>query len=176
MHSLATIVRWPRAFALLFLFSFVAAPCAPLMAQDEAEEDAPAPELIRSPIGTVVLSSVDQLRNELKHVFELSGQMQVYEAMEGAMKSAGDLKGMDQTKPLGAMLFLRNGFPPTPEVIGFVPVEKIEDLTKTIEMGPVVTKKVGDGHYEIIGIRGEFQVKLENGYAYIMRNKELMEN
>lgn len=148
---------------------------APVRAQEE-EEDEVTPELLKSPIATIVVSSLEDVKGELKHVFEVSDSIQVYEAMMGGLKSAGDLKGMNQTKPFGAMLFLRNGFPPTPEVIGFVPVEKIEDLTKTIELGPVVTSKVDDNRYEIIGGRRDFQVKLDSGYAFITADGDLLDN
>ncbi len=149
---------------------------SPAIAQDEAEEDEVTPELMKAPIATIVVSSIDNVKTELKHVFEISGSMQVYEAMMGGLKTANDLKGMKQDKPFGAMLFLRNGFPPTPEVIGFVPVDKIEELTKTIEIGPVVTSKVSENRYEIIGGRRDFQVKLDNGYAFITANGDLLEN
>jgi hypothetical protein len=82
---------------------------------------------------------------------------------------------MDKTKPFGAMVFLRNGFPPTPEFVVYVPVAKMEDLAKSVGLGPAVTKKVADNQYEIIGIRADLQVKFEHGYAFIMGNRELLE-
>ncbi len=151
-------------------------PHLPAFAQDETEEEEAPPELMEKPIATIAVASVERLRGDIKHVFEVVDRADVYEAMESALTNVGDLKGMDQTKPFGAMVYLRAGFPPTPEVIGFVPVEDITDLTKTIEIGPVLTKKVDENRYEIIGERGEFHVLLQHGFGFITANADLLEN
>lgn len=166
--------RSVRLFAFVAAF-FMVLSQNPVIAQDEVEEE-PAPELMEQPIATIAVASVERLKTDIKHVFDVSGRTEIYEMMEEGLANVGDLKGMDQTKPFGVMVFLRAGFPPTPEVVGFVPVEKIEDLTKTLEIGPVVTKKVSDSHYEIIGANREFHVKLQDGFAFIMNQPELMEN
>ena len=146
----------------------------PVLAQDEAD-DAPV-ELMKKPIATIAVGSVERLKTDIKHIFDVAGRPEIYEALENSLKNVGDLKGMEQTKPFGAMVFLRAGMSPIPTVVGFAPVEKIEDLTKTVEIGPVVTKKIDDTHYEIIGMRGEFQVLLKNGYAFIAADSEVLEN
>jgi hypothetical protein len=148
----------------------------PVLAQDEEAPEEPPAELMKKPIVTIAVGSVERLKTDIKHIFDVAGRSDIYEAMESGLENMGDLKGMEQTKPFGAMVFLRAGMPPVPEVVGFAPVEKIEDLTKTLEIGPVVTKKIDDTHYEIIGMRGEFQVLLKGGYAFISNEAEVLEN
>lgn len=154
---------------------FAIQPLAPVMAQDEGEEE-PPPELMEKPIATIAVASVERLKSDIKHVFEVVDRADVYEALEGLLENVGDLNGLDQTKPVGVMLFLRAGIPPVPEPIGFVPVDDITDLTKTLELGPVVTKKVDENRYEIIGQRREFHVLLKHGFGFISANPEVLEN
>lgn len=162
-----------RLFAVASLF-FAPLLSTPVLAQET--EDAEVATMDK-PIGLLTFSSVERLKSDVKYLFDVSGRPDVYEALEGMMENVGDLKGMDQTKPFGAMVFLRSGFPPTPEVVGYFPVENIEDLLKTVELGPVVTRKVdgSDDRYEIIGVNQEFQVRLQNGYAFLGTNAELLD-
>ena len=168
-----TFRRLFKLFVLTAAF-FVAVSPVPVIAQDE-DDEAPA-ELMDKPIATLAVASVERLKTDIKHIFEISGREDVFEAMLEGLAGAGDLKGMDQNKPFGAMLFLESGFPPTPQVVGFFPVERIEDLTKTLEIGPVITKKVDDTHYEIIGQRREFYVRLQGGYAFLGSNPDVVDN
>ena len=177
MHHSTLVPRFSSKFRLFALACLcVGLLQVPAIAQDEAEEEEAPPELMKKPIATVAVASVERLKTDIKHIFETVDRMDVYEAMEGAMSNVGDLKGMDQTKPFGVMVYLRAGFPPTPEVIGYVPVNDITDLTKTIELGPVLTKKLDENRYEIIGERGEVQVRLQHGFAFITTNGDLLEN
>lgn len=178
MNRSPLLLRLMPAFRLFVLAAslFIVQPSSPVFAQDETEDQEAPPELMKQPIATIAVASVERLRTDIKHVMDVVDRADIYEAMEAALENVGDLKGMDQTKPVGAMIFLRAGFPPTPEVIGFIPVDDISDLTKTIELGPVLTKKVDENRYEIIGERGEFHVLLQHGFGFVTANPDLLEN
>ena len=68
-------------------------------------------------------------------------------------------------------------FVPRPVPIGYVPVENIDDLLKTIALGPVRMKKVDgkDDRYELIGPNRSIQVRLLDGYAFIGTDTDLLD-
>ena len=86
------------------------------MAQDDAAaEEENQNATMEKPIAMVAVSSVERLRSDIKYLFDVTGRPDIYETMEAGLENVGNLKGMDQTRPFGVMIFLRAGFPPAPE-------------------------------------------------------------
>lgn len=168
---------WRRALALLIagLITLGASPA--VRAQDDAADD-PADTTDKSaavPLVIINAASVDRLLGDVRYLFDVAGQAQINEAIDNGLAGVNNLKGVDRKKPLGLMIFLAPGFPPSPIPVGYVPVENIDELTQTIGGGTTQLKPV-DGEpdrYELVGGRGgNQQILLRGGYAFISQDAE----
>ena len=92
--------------------------------------------------------------------------------MGGALSNVRDLKGLNRDSAAGLLLFL-DGLTPVP--IGFVPVKDIDEMMKTVAVGPVTTNKIEEGLYEIRGPSQSLFAKTSGDYAFVARNKEHLE-
>ncbi|GIT29361.1 MAG: hypothetical protein Ct9H300mP1_14070 [Planctomycetaceae bacterium] len=93
-------------------------------------------------------------------LFEASGQTQINEMIENGLAGANNLKGLQRTKPMGAMLFLAPGLPPTPFLVSYVPVANIEELIQTIGGGGNTVLRRVEGEtdrFELVGQNGNEQ-------------------
>ena len=135
----------------------------------ENEEPAALPPLV-----VINFAGADRLLGDVNYMFKTIGREDLSDVVKGFLANAGDLKGLDRKKSMGVMLYIKPGFPPAPEPVGFVPVDNIADLLKTIQLGPVKTKKVPgeENRYEIEGPRQTLHVELQGGYAYVSNNAE----
>jgi hypothetical protein len=135
----------------------------------------------RKPLAMVNFAGVERLLTDLDYALETAGRPELSDSIGPLLKQIGDLKGLDRKKPLGAMIFLMPGLPPRPEAVGFVPVESIDDLIKTVSLAPVDVKKVDgkENRYEILRRRGRnqtpVQVRLHNGYAFLCNDADLID-
>ncbi len=141
------------------------------MAQDEEK-----PEVL-PPLLVVNAAGVDRLLGDVNYMFKTIGREDLNDVINGFLGGVGDLKGLDRKKSMGLMLYLKQGFPPGVDPVGFVPVDNIDALLKTVQLGPVTTKKVPgeENRYEIQGPRQTLHVQLQNGYAYVSNNVEAVD-
>ena len=100
-------------------------------AQDN-DPDKPKPRPAAQPLVIFNVASVDRLLGDVRYLFDASGQSQINEMIDSGLAGVNDLKGLQRNKPMGAMLFLAPGLPPTPFLVSYVPVANIEELTQTI--------------------------------------------
>lgn len=144
------------------LVGLLLAPSRPAIAQEEAEAALP-------PLVVINIAGADRLLSDVNYMFHTIGREDLTEVVNGFLSNIGDLKGLDRKKSLGLMLYFQAGFPPSVDPVGFVPVDNIADLLKTIELGPVKTKKVPgeENRYEIEANNQTLHVKLQGGYAYV---------
>jgi hypothetical protein len=136
---------------------------AALPAQEEREFEPPKPILI------INVASAERALNELSTVFEMAGRPDINDVIAGFVGGpAGDLKGLDRTLPIGMMFFLDDSLPPRPAPVGYIPVDNLQDLIKTMELGPVTARKLDEGRYELSPRRGNpIHVSMQHGYAFI---------
>ena len=164
---------WQRVLALLVVGLIAMGVPAVSGAQDK---DADKPEIkpASQPLVIFNVASVDRLIGDVRYLFEASGQTQINEMIENGLAGANNLKGLQRTKPMGAMLFLAPGLPPTPYLVSYVPVANIEDLIQTIGGGGNTVLRRVEGEtdrFELVGQNGnEQQIVLRGGYAFISQD------
>jgi len=146
-------------------------------AQDEQDTDSEtAEDTYRAPLVTINVASVNRVLGGVNYVFNKADRSEIAEMVTGMLSNVGNLKGLDRDKPFGMMLFLKTGLPPQPEPIGYIPVDNIADLMKTVEIGPVSMRKVdGDNRYELAGTDRTLHVLLQDGYAFVGNNPDLLD-
>ena len=161
---------------LLIAFCFALATPG-VMAQEETEEQEQAP-IATDPVIMLSMTSMDRSLDFIRGAFESVERSDMVDVMEGFMSRAGDLKGFDRTKPVGMALFLPSTLPPQPIPVVYVPVENMDDLIETMQLGPVRIEKkeeAGEGRYELTGGRGTRHIAVRDGYAFISRNEEFLD-
>jgi hypothetical protein len=156
----------PAVLAVLFTIS--------AQGQETEAKPAPPPPV---PFAVVNVASVERILGDTEFMFKLIDRPDVYDFLKGLLGDrAGDLKGLDRTKPFGVMIFLEDGFPPRPMPVAYVPAANIEELMKTAELGPVKPTKVTDTRYEFIGPGPNKQlVEFRDGFAFITSSEQLIE-
>ena len=82
------------------------------------------------PFAVIAVAGIDRILDALDFSFEAADRPEASEAIGGFLDRAGELKGIDHSQGFGVMIFLA-GIMPQP--VGYVPVDKIEDLMKTIK-------------------------------------------
>lgn len=170
----------PRStFRLLFLFAAVSAAlvlsgfelASPAFAQLNKGRRKKT-EVDPGPLVVVNVASVERLLKEADFTFESVGRPELSESLNGLLANVGDLKGLNRDQSVGVMIFL-NGI--IPEAVGFVPVKNLADLVKTVEGGPVTTKKIEENRYEIVGRRQTLHARIEGDYAFIGNSAEAVD-
>lgn len=128
-----------------------------------------APAAKNNPIAVMTFASVERFLVDIDWTFEAAGRPELTDFVAGQLGKVGDLKGMDMKKPFGVMLFLRPGLPPRPVPVAFVPITDIDDLMKTIGLGPAKLTRVEgkDNRYELKGRRRDGVVMVQDGFALL---------
>jgi hypothetical protein len=138
------------------------APLKPARAQDTESKTG-------GPLLVINIASVERLLNQAVFAFETAGKPEFSEAIGSGLARVNDLKGLTRSKAAGLMVYL-NGL--APEVVAYVPVDNVEELMKTVALGPVTTKKVGENRFEIVAPNNTLYVKVQGEYAFVS-NSEL---
>jgi len=157
----ATVVAW-CAVALLCCSAAV----KPLAAQEKKSQAKGQPFLV------VSVASFERLMEDADFMFASAGRPELSEMIGGALSNVRDLKGLNRDSSAGMLLFL-DGLTPVP--IGFVPVKDIDEMMKTLTVGPVTTNKIEDGLYEIRGPSQSLFAKISGDYAFVARTQENLE-
>lgn len=153
-------------------FVLVCSLCAFAPAQIAAQEPSGAEQKPEQPFAVVSFAGVDRLMAALDFSFETADRPEASEAVGGFLDRAGELKGINRDQSFGLMIFLA-GIVPQP--VGFVPVDKIEDLMKTIEIGPFTTKKISADRYEMKGRRNSVHIRTVGRYAFVSRDEKRLD-
>ena len=144
-----------------------------LLCQDAAVNDLQAQgkkALAKSqPFLVVSVASFERLMEDADFMFATAGRPELSELIGGALSNVRDLKGLNRDSSAGLLLFL-DGLTPVP--IGFVPVKDIDEMMKTITVGPVTTNKIEEGLYEIRGPNQSLFAKISGSYAFVARTRE----
>lgn len=137
----------------------------PLLATPLFAQEQPSREM--KPILVVNFASIERSLQEFGSVFDMIQRPDLTESLGHFISViAGDLKGLDKTKPLGVMMFVDTTLPPQMKTVIYLPCVSLEDFMKTMELAPVTAKKLDNNRYELSGKRGEpMYVMLKDGYA-----------
>jgi hypothetical protein len=132
---------------------------------------------MKSPLVILNVAGVERLLGDVQYMFTAIERPEIFEAVQGLLGNVGDLRGMDRTKPFGVMLYVELGFPPRPEPVGYVPATDINQLIRSINIGPVTARPLTGqkDRYEIDGPGGTVQVLFRNGYAFLARTEEVLD-
>ncbi|MGC1274217.1 MAG: hypothetical protein WBC44_10960 [Planctomycetaceae bacterium] len=144
-------------------------------ADADAAETAEPDVLSGPPIAVVNVASVERVLEDVDYLFGSVDRADMSEVVDKLLGNVGDLSGLERGKPFGAMLYLKPGLVPQPAVIGYLPVADVAALAKTVEIGPVVTKKIAEGRYEIIGRHQTLYADLIGGYAFVTNDETLLD-
>lgn len=170
LRTLFPPLKWALVAVLMTASGLLGPSTTRAVAQEAAAEPLP-------PLVIINAAGVDRLLGDVNYMFNTIGREDLMGVVNGFLGNVGDLKGLDRKKSMGVMLYLKEGFPPGVDPVGFVPVDNINDLLKTIQLGPVKTKKVpGEkNRYEIEGPRQTLHVELQGGYAYVSNNVDAID-
>ena len=162
-----------RLLTIPLLVSTLAVPAA---AQDD-DDGGPLASVPQGPLAIINVASVDRILGDIGYLFEAADRKDMMEILESQLDRVGQLEGLDRTRPMGMMVYLREGFPPQPEVVGYFPVSDIRDLSKTLEIGPVSVQRVpeSEDRYELKGPNQTFQVKMLHDYAFVSNNGDVLD-
>ena len=129
------------------------------------------------PVAVISVASANRMLQDVEQTFKSAGKPQIYDLIKGFLGGINDLKGLDRDKPLGFMVFVTAGIPPSVTPIGFVPVKDMNELLKTLSNGPFTAKKVPEkkNRYEITTPRDPIYVAVKNGYAFFSNKEESLE-
>jgi len=176
-----TLLDSPRrmliALATFLLVGVSATHQTSIVAQERSQTDAGTgaeageepPELI--PVLIFNIASAQRSLNDISNMFQVAGRPDMMEVVQGFLGgTAGDLKGLDRTRPLGYMLFLEPGLPPRPRMVIYLPVSNEEELISTLRLGPAPITETGEHEYEIEnrGRRGKTPLLIQGNYAFIL--------
>lgn len=153
----------------LLLLAILAAPGLPAAFAQETDE-----KPVASPFVVVNIAGVERWQENVRYVFKAIERGDVSNTADGLLSRVNDLKGIDRSKPFGLMVYL-NGLNPT--LVGFLPVSNVDDLQKTLSLGPVTAKKVEgkDDRYELTGGRRTLYVRFKNGFGFVADNSDVVE-
>lgn len=157
-----------RMTAAVLSAVFLVSPLA--VAQDD--DDGPLSMLNtgNKPFVYVMAASANRLKEEATYMFDVAGMP---ESVEAIMSSIEDnlrgLEGIDWDRPAGMMMYLNGVFPPSIEVVAFLPVAEMGEFQGLMEIGNSILKEEPNdpGRYELITTRRNIQMRVENGYAFI---------
>jgi len=137
-------------------------------------QEQPAAEELKpdEPFVVVAVAGIERMLGLLDFSFETVDRPEASEAVGGFLSVAGGLKGIDHDRSFGVMIFLA-GIQPQP--VGFVPIDQINDLMKTIEIGPFTTKKAAEDRYELKGPRMTIYLKTVGRYAFVSTDEQRLE-
>lgn len=156
-------LSWLRLVALAVVVALLSV-AAPVRAQEQNKTG--------GPLLVVNIASVERLLNQAAFAFDTAGRPELAESLGSALGRVNDLKGLKRSQSTGLMVYL-NGL--SPELVAYVPVDNIDDLMKTVALGPVTTKKVEEGRYEISAPNQTLHVKVQGEYAFISNEEESLD-
>lgn len=94
------------------------------------------------PLVVFTVASIERALTDIAWMFESAGRKDMLDVIGGLLGQAGDLKGIDRTKPFGQAVFLQtDSLPPRPAVVFFAPIENLEEMLKTIARAPVTVRR-----------------------------------
>ena len=159
---------------LAFLLALVIAALPALSPAQDTPEESGSTEPV-SPVVSINIASVERVLGNVDFLFELVGRSEISELVKSQLANVRDLKGIDPKRPMGMMIFLEQGFIPTPVPVGYIPVEDIGELTQTVttmnaELKPVAGE---EGTYEFVPQRGGSQAAvIQHDYLFLNNNVE----
>lgn len=153
--------------AVLSLATWIGILSAPAAVRGDVDE----PPAANTPFAVISAASVERLLSDVDTLFEAADRPELSEVQASWLARMRDLKGIDRNRPLGMLVYFRGIFP---QVVSFLPVENLEHLLQTLT-GPLTPKMVEEDLYELTSGRQKLHLRVQDGYAFISRQPELVE-
>lgn len=147
-------------------------------AQESTEKPSSQTNQPVSPVISINIASIERVMGNIDFLFDLVGRNEITDLVASQLANVRDLKGIDHTRPMGMMIFLEQGFIPTPIPVGYVPVEDIGELTQTVSTMRAELKPVAgeEGAYEFIPRRGGTQAGIiQHDYLFVTEHAANLE-
>lgn len=159
--------------ALLVLTTLV-----PVFAQSDTEET--EVKGAQYPLQLIHLAGIDRLHTKLDGWFLAADRPELSDVVQNWItESAKDFPGVDRTKPLGLMLYIKPGLVPSVTTVTYVPVTDVKKLLNYLAGSEGSVKDVtGSPHqFEIVEslLRIDFAVKVDGDYAFIVSQDDAAE-
>ena len=160
-------MRPPRFLALVPLL--LAAPAFGQTSDDP-------PQDVLKPVAVLAVGGVERAKDDVRYLFETVGREDMTEVVDGYLELADDLDGVEPTKPMGVMLFLKPGFVPAPVPVGYVPVSDVQALRSSLSFGETISiEKKRDDFFLIRGPGDDLFAKIQDGYALVSNEQEFLD-
>jgi hypothetical protein len=173
-----TIIKYYRVWlvAMICLIGF-----APIVqaqtdqSSTETEEEEPLTYEKPVPIAVAMVSGVDRGFAELEYIFEAIEHPELLDLFSASLANVRDLKGIDRTRPVGVMIFLKPGLFPQPAFAGFIPCDDFDEFLETMGSTAMKPAKVPEmeGRYSMQGPGQAFYFELI-GEDVLLTNDEFM--
>jgi len=129
------------------------------------------------PIAVASIASVDRVLEDIDYLFGTVDKPEYPAMVKGFLAQYRNLAGLDKTKPLGVFVFLSKSISPQAEVVGYVPIKDLDELTETLgEVGfllaPVEGKK---DRYTLALPSFSLHLKMAHGYAFVQLKSEALD-
>ena len=161
-------MRRPPLLAPFLALAFVASPAV-------GQETEASQETLQ-PVALLTLAGVERARGDVGFLFETVDRGEMAEVVDGYLEFVNDLGGVDRTKPLGVMLFLKPGFVPIPNPVGFLPISDLAELRTSLSFGEnLTTEQLADDLLEIKGRGRTLYLRLAGDYGLISNEREFLE-
>lgn len=139
------------------------------------------------PVIIVNVANLDRLLNHAVFAFEQGGRPEFADTISVGLSKINDLKGLDRQQSMGLMFYVNNVLTerlmgsdkPMLSPVAYVPVKNFEDLLKTMQVGPAISKKVGDNLYEIsnpANLRKPWHVLVRGEYAFLADRRDTLDH
>lgn len=160
--------RFSRPICLSLALAALICP-AQVLAQDD---DGPTPIFSAGsrPFVYVMAASANRIKDEATYMFDVAGMPDAVNGILGVLdETVNGLSGLDWDRPAGMMVYLNSVFPPSFEVVSFLPVSSVEEFQSMMELGTQVMREEPNepGRFELITPRRNIQIRIENNYAFI---------
>jgi hypothetical protein len=171
--SLRQRLRVPFFAAVLIAFGAIRSPAA----DDPKDETKKEPAFKPVPLAVINVAGADRSLSDTQFVFDLIERPDVFDMIRGVLgDKADDLKGLDRSRPLGALIFLEAGLPPRPMPVMYAPVTNIDELTATLaRMGFTAHKQSDPNRYEISGPGPTNYALVDRGYIFMTTSETLLD-
>jgi len=160
----------PLVYLLLLVMTALSTPSVAQETSDDSGSTEPV-----SPVISINIASIERVMGNIDYLFDLIGRNEISELVSSQLANVRDLKGIDPRRPMGLMVFLEQGFIPTPVPVGYIPVDDIGELTQTVSTMNAELKPVAgeEGTYEFIPQRGGSQsAVIQHDYLFLNNNVE----
>ncbi len=166
---------WVSPFTLAAFFVGAALAFAnPSFADDAETEPVAGPP---APIAVVNVASVERLTTDLAYLFETIERPDITEYLVGMLAYAGDLEGVDRTRPFGMMVFM-DGLSPRPTPVGYIPISDLADFVETLSLAPIQIEEstTGADRYVISGDGPgpDMHMQLQKDYVFLSPDEDII--